>query len=298
MRIRRILAASVVLFLCLWVLYILALSSTPSARFILACTSFITALSIIAASVFARYRGLILKMKSRLLRGALPPVGFILILATVICLRTLFLNLINASIELFSPPHIFFVPFLIGGYIFVVQREFYGRLLQRLEIQNPEGTDMQAEECAGTEEFEPSSFSTSFTIKLIEIPSGDIDFLSGEIEISDQGKRVLLAPLEYKFCKFLAEKMTRDAVSDFEPIQMGWVGVDECLEKLPWNIPHPEALHVRKLVNKIRNKLRNEQIDPQLIESKRGAGYRFSTPPSHIAILEYNSENVSREAKA
>ena len=221
MRIGKILAASVALFLCLMVLYIFALSSTRSIWFILASTSFITILSIVAASVFARYRGFLLKMKSRLLRGALSPVGFILILATVICLRTLFLNLINASIELFSPPHIFFVPFLLGGYIFVVQREFYGLLLQRLAVEDPDGDEIQAEECTGAQEFESSSFSTSFSIKLIEIPSGDIDFLSGEIEISDLGKRVQLAPLEYKFCKFLAEKMTRDAVSDFEPIQMG-----------------------------------------------------------------------------
>jgi len=298
MRIGRILAASAVLFLCLWVLYLLALHSVPSVRFFLACAFFITILSIIAASIFARYRGLLLKMNSPILRAAFFPAGFILILVMVTFLRTIFLKFIHASIALYSPPHIFMVPLLIGGYLFVVQREFYGRLLKRVEVEERNGTEEQTAEHTLSQGLEPSSFSTTFSIKLIEIPSGDIDFLSGEIEFSDEGKRVLLAPLEYRFCKFLAEKMSRDSISNFEPIQMGWVSVEECLEKLPWNIAHPEALHVRKLVNKIRNKLRNEQIDPQLIESKRGAGYRFSTPPSHIAILEYNYDTVSREAKA
>lgn len=111
-------------------------------------------------------------------------------------------------------------------------------------------------------------------LRLIEPSGGGGGFL----ETSDA--RVQLTTTQFAFLQVLAQRMREE---DAQPEAVrGFIRSSELLADLPWDTAHPEENHLKQLVRRVRRSLSKAGLG-NLIESRRGFGYRLRVTPSSDA---------------
>jgi pSer/pThr/pTyr-binding forkhead associated (FHA) protein len=108
-------------------------------------------------------------------------------------------------------------------------------------------------------------------LRLIEPSGGGGGFL----ETGDT--RVQLTATQFAFLQVLTQRMR---VEDAQPEAVrGFIRSSELLADLPWDTAHPEENHLKQLVRRVRRSLSKAGLG-NLIESRRGFGYRLRVTPS------------------
>jgi pSer/pThr/pTyr-binding forkhead associated (FHA) protein/DNA-binding winged helix-turn-helix (wHTH) protein len=108
-------------------------------------------------------------------------------------------------------------------------------------------------------------------LRLIEPSGGGGGFL----ETGDT--RVQLTATQFAFLQVLTLRM-QDEDSRPEAVR-GFIRSSELLADLPWDTAHPEENHLKQLVRRVRRSLSKAGLG-NLIESRRGFGYRLRVTPS------------------
>lgn len=123
-------------------------------------------------------------------------------------------------------------------------------------------------------------------LRVIENPSRQVS--NGEVEAMLEGAgtpvRVKLAAMQFQLILYLAEAMFKHAKSDIDFAQMGWVPIDELIEKLPWTVSVVTSNNVHKLVYKLRKDLENAGLAKKLIEENQNGFYRLQARPDELKI--------------
>ena len=88
---------------------------------------------------------------------------------------------------------------------------------------------------------------------------------------------VQLTVNQYELLAALADRMLAEA--DAEAGVRGFVRSSELMASISWDTRHPDENHLKQLVRRIRKTLGRSSID-NLIESRRGFGYRLRAVPS------------------
>lgn len=108
-------------------------------------------------------------------------------------------------------------------------------------------------------------------LRLIE-PSGGG---GGYLETNDT--RVQLTTTQFAFLQVLTDRMREE---DTQPEAVrGFIRSSELLADLPWDTAHPEENHLKQLVRRVRRSLLKAGLG-NLVESRRGFGYRLRVTPS------------------
>jgi hypothetical protein len=111
-------------------------------------------------------------------------------------------------------------------------------------------------------------------LRLIEPSGGGGGFLeTGET-------RVQLTATQFAFLQVLSQRM-REEDNRPEAVR-GFIRSSELLADLPWDTAHPEENHLKQLVRRVRRSLSKAGLG-NLIESRRGFGYRLRVTPSSEA---------------
>lgn len=108
-------------------------------------------------------------------------------------------------------------------------------------------------------------------LRLIEPSGGGGGFL----ETGDT--RVQLTATQFAFLEVLAQRMREESARP-EAVR-GFIRSSELLADLPWDTAHPEENHLKQLVRRVRRSLSKAGLG-NLIESRRGFGYRLRITPS------------------
>ncbi len=97
-------------------------------------------------------------------------------------------------------------------------------------------------------------------------------------------KLLKLPAMPFHMVLILAEYMKSQDIEGKDSAQMGWVTIQELLDKLPWTTPHVTNSNVHKLVYKVRTQLTRVGMDRNLIEENLNGCYRLRVSPKRVTI--------------
>ncbi|MEZ4402635.1 MAG: FHA domain-containing protein [Kofleriaceae bacterium] len=108
-------------------------------------------------------------------------------------------------------------------------------------------------------------------LRFLEAPSGG----GGYLEV--RTRRVQLTDTQFEMLLMMARRMASEAT--VPEVVRGFVPTGQLIADLPWDTHAPSENHLKQLVRRVRKALEQAGIG-NLIESRRGFGYRMRVMPS------------------
>ena len=182
----------------------------------------------------------------------------------------------------------------LGDAVFFGQVGFLFFLLTGEEMANASHLQQHPNETLRAEQGVRSPLAAEETTELTDVTKTDIEETTyvglqhaplslleptggGGGYLETNGKQVQLTATQFAFLQLLTERMRTEA--DTSESVRGFIRSSELLADLPWDTAHPEENHLKQLVRRVRRSLTRAGMG-NLIESRRGFGYRLRIVPS------------------